>query len=601
MKRFFIGALAFVGALSILFFIGGVGLMILAASSKPSVPQNLVLELDLEEPLPEYVVSDSLAGAFSKKKATLHDVVDALQRAGSDSRVKALLVRVGQRPGTMADVQELRDAVKAFRATGKKAIAYTDTFGESAGATGAYYLASAFDEIYIQPSGNVNLTGVAMETPFARDAFAKFGVQPHIGKRYEYKNAVNTYTEMEYTAPHREATEKFLGSLYGQVLKGIKEDRKFASEDEVKALVDRAPFLGQEAVDAKLVDGLLYRDEVLDKVKKDTGDAKLLFIGKYVERVVKPDVKTDGDSIALIYGVGGVSRGKSNSNPLSGEQTMGGDSVAAAFRKAIEDKHVKAIVFRVASPGGSYVASDTVRREVAHARAAGKPVIVSMGSYAASGGYFVSMEADKIVAQPGTLTGSIGVFGGKMVTADFWSKLGVNWDTIAFGKNATMYSSDMDFSPEQLAKNDAELDRIYADFTKRAAAGRHLPLEKLQGLAKGRVWTGEDALERGLVDALGGYPQALELAKEAAKLPKDAKLSVQVFPKEKPAAQVLAELFGDGNGDNSEDDATRVSATSPLAPVMEQTQALYKLGVQMGVLRKDAGGALAADLPDTQW
>ncbi|XXF78149.1 signal peptide peptidase SppA [Myxococcaceae bacterium GXIMD 01537] len=600
MKRFLIGALAFIGALSLLFVVGGVGLAFLAAASKPSVPPGVVLELDLEEPVPEYVLDDSLASAFGKKQPTLHDVLEALEKGGEDTRVKGLLVRVGQRPGSMAQVQELRDAVKAFRAKGKKAIAYTDTFGESGGATSAYYLASAFDEIYIQPSGDVNLTGVAMETPFARDAFAKLGVQPRIGQRYEYKNAVNTYTEQDFTGPHREATERFLGSLYGQVVRGIQEDRKFGSEDEVRALIDNAPYFGEQAVAAKLVDGLLYRDEVYEKVRKDAGEgAKFLWLGKYLERAGKTSPPSE-NTVALIYGVGGVMRGKSNSNPLSGEQTMGGDSVAAAFRKAIEDKNVKAIVFRVDSPGGSYVASDTVRREVQHARAAGKPVIVSMATYAASGGYFVSMDADKIVAQPGTLTGSIGVFGGKMVTADFWAKLGVNWDTVAFGKNATMYSTDSDYSPEGLAKNNGELDRIYLDFTRRAAEGRKLPLEKLQALAKGRVWTGEDALANGLVDALGGFPKALELAREAAKLPADAKLNVQVFPRQKPGAQVLAELLGGGGGDNSEDDATQVSALSPVAPVLEQTRALYQLGVRMGVIRR-ADAALAAPLPETQW
>lgn len=405
---------------------------------------------------------------------------------------------------------------------------------------------------------------------------------------------------MGYTAPHREATEKFLGSLYGQVLKGIQEDRKFGSADEVKALIDGAPYLGHEAVEKKLVDGLLYRDEVYEKVKQEAGgeEVKFLWVEKYLERAGRPN--TQGETVALIYGVGGVSRGKSNANPLSGEQTMGGDSVAAAFRKAIEDKRVKAIVFRVDSPGGSYVASDTVRREVQHARAAGKPVIVSMGSYAASGGYFVSMDADKIVAQPGTLTGSIGVFGGKMVTAEFWSKVGVNWDTIAFGKNATLYSTDQEWTAEQQAKNDAGLDRIYADFTKRAAEGRKLPLEKLQALAKGRVWTGEDALANGLVDALGGFPKALELAKEAAKLAPDAAVHVQVYPREKKGAEVLAELLGGGGGENSEDDATQTRVTSPLAPVMEQTRAMYQLGVKMGVLRRDTG-VLSAELPETQW
>ncbi|SEL04014.1 signal peptide peptidase A. Serine peptidase. MEROPS family S49 [Stigmatella aurantiaca] len=598
MKRFIVGALAVIGALSILFVAGLILLILVASASKPSVPGTLVLELELDQPLQEQVPEDSLAGAFGPEPTTVRDVVEALEKAAQDSRVKSLLVRIDQ-PGGIAVAQELRDAVKAFRASGKKAVAYTDTFGEGGSATGAYYLATAFDEVYVQPSGDVTLTGVAMETPFARDAFAKLGVQPRIGQRYEYKNAVNTYTEQGYTAAHREATEKFLGSLFGQVVRGIAEGRKL-SEDEVKALIDRAPLLGQAALEAKLVDGLLYRDEVLAKVKAEAGEgAKLLFLDKYLERAGRPH--ETGETVALVYGVGGIVRGKSGFDPLGGDASFGADSVALALRKATEDKDVKAILFRVDSPGGSYVASDTVRREVQRAREQGKPVIVSMATYAASGGYFVSMGADKIVAQPGTLTGSIGVYGGKMVTADFWAKLGINFETVAFGKDATLYSTDTDFSPEQLAKNEASLDRVYVDFTQKAAEGRRLPLEKLQAVARGRVWTGEDAKELGLVDELGGFPKALELVREAAKLPKDAKVRLQVFPRKKQPAEVIAGLLGGGEGDNSEDErSAQLAALSPWVPALEQTRQLYRLGTRLGLWGPQPE-TLRAPLPETRW
>jgi protease IV len=272
--------------------------------------------------------------------------------------------------------------------------------------------------------------------------------------------------------------------------------------------------------------------------------------------------------------------------------------VAAAFRKAVEDERVKAIVFRVDSPGGSYVASDTVRREVQRAREKGKPVIVTMSTYAASGGYFVSMDADKIVAQPGTLTGSIGVYGGKMVTEGLWEKLGVNWEALGAGKNATMYSTDLDFTPEQLAKNEAFLDRVYEDFTAKAAAGRKLPVEKLREVAKGRVWTGEDALARGLVDALGGFPEALKLAKEAAKL--EGSVRVEVFPRKKGAAEVLAEMLGEKPGDSSDDEGAGVRTLAPWAPVFQQMRALYQLGVKLGVVGEHPQ-ALSAPVPDTTW
>ncbi len=598
MKRFFIGALAFIGALSILFVVGVVGLLMLAAASKPGVPSNLILELDLQQPLPEYTLDTSLAGAFGEEPTSLRDVVEGLEQGARDPRVKSLVVRIGQ-PGSAAQVQELRDAVKAFRASGKRAVAYADGFGEAGNGTGAYYLASAFDAVYIQPSGDVGLTGLVMETPFARDAFAKLGVKPEFAKRAEYKNAVNSFTDESYGPYQREATEAFGGSLFRQVVKGVAEGRKL-SEDEVRALIDRAPLLGQAAVDAKLVDGLRYRDEIHDELKREAGEgAKFLYVDKYLERAGRPH-QTGSATIALIYGVGEVLRGKSQSNPLSGGQVMGGDTVAGAFRKAVEDPSVKAILFRVDSPGGSYSASDTIRREVQRAREAGKPVIVTMGTYAASGGYFVAMDGDKIVAQPGTLTGSIGVYNGKFVTSELWAKLGVNFDTIAFGRNATFSSSDQEFTPEQRAQLESELDTIYLDFTSRAAQARGMPLEKLQAVAKGRVWTGEDALERGLVDALGGYPKALELAKEAVKLDKDAPVRVVVFPRPRPTGQVLSELLGKHEADNSDDEAGSQATVS--ARLMEQVRAVYRVGAKLGLTGPGAEErALYAPLPEVRW
>jgi protease-4 len=596
MRRFLVGALALIGGLTVLFVGGFLALAFIAAANKPGVPGAVVLELEVDGPLEEHVPEDSLAGAFGPKPTTVRDVVDALEKAGGDGRVKALVVKLSTVPGSPAVVQELRDAVKAFRAKGKKAVAYADSFGEGGGATGTYYLASAFDEIYVQPSGDVSLLGISTELMFVRTALEKLGVKVNMGKRHEYKSAAETFTEDAPTAANREATERLLTSLFGQVVRGVAEGRKL-SEDEVRAAIDNAPLLGPQALEAKLVDGLLYRDQVYEKVKAAAGEgAQLLYLHKYLERAGRPHTK--GPTVALVYGVGGIMRGKSSSNPMTGESTFGGDSVAAALRRATDDEKVKAIVFRVHSPGGSYVASDTVRREVQRAREKGKPVIVSMSGYAASGGYFVSMDADKIVAQPATLTGSIGVYSGKMVTAGMWEKLGVSFHPVGVGKNATMYSTDEDFTPEQLAKNNAFLDRVYEDFTAKAAAGRKQPLEKLEPHARGRVWTGEDALAHGLVDALGGFPKALELAREAAKLPEE--VSVELFPRKKGPAEVLAAMFGERPGDNSEDEGASARGESPLAPVLEQTRALHRVGTQLGLV-PERREVLSAPLTEPTW
>ncbi len=579
MKKALVVLLALVGAMSLAFGALVVVMLMVSAGSTPTVPAQVVLELELDQPLPELAQEDALQ-LLGESTPTIRDVVDALERAGDDDRVKGVVARISTGPGSMAAAQELRDAVKAFRAKGKKAVAYADSFGEFNGGNSAYFVAAAFDEVYVQPSGDVGLIGIAAETPFAKDAFGKLGVVPQMGKRHEYKNAVNTFTETGYDAFHREATEKYLGSLHAQLVQGIAADRRL-EESQVRGLIDSGPHLGEDALDAKLVDGLAYRDEVYAKVKEDWGkDAEFLYLHKYLARAGRPH-QEGSKTIALIYGVGQVMRGESDFNPLSGESTLGGDSVAAAFRKAVDDDEVKAIVFRVDSPGGSYVASDTVRREVQRAREQGKPVVVTMGNLAASGGYFVSLDADKIVAQPGTLTGSIGVYAGKFVTRDFWEKLGVNWDTVAFGQNAAFYSTDAEFTPEQRKKLDAELDRIYADFTSKAAAGRKLPLEKLQSVAKGRVWTGLDAKELGLVDELGGFPRALALAKELAGIGADEKVRIELFPRPKsPVELLVAAIAGEEQGDNSESGPAHIRHGRGLRA---QLRAVYGVAEQLGI------------------
>lgn len=596
MKRFFLGSLAALGGLTLLLVVATLGLLYLAASGRPKVPERVVLELEVTQPFAEHVPEDSLAQAFGEKQPTVLDVVDALERAAGDERVKGLVVRLEGPAGSTAVVQELRDAVKAFRARGKKAWAYTDTFGEGTSAMGTYYLASAFDTIYVQPSGDVSVTGVGQETPFARDALAKFGVKAQMGKRHEYKAAVNSFTEQTYTEPHREESTRYLTSLFEQMLRGVGEGRGLTPE-QVRAAIDEAPLTAARARELGLVDGLLYRDEVYARVEEEVGEGtRRLFLDKYLERAGRPH--TEGPVVALVYGAGTLSRGRSQGNPMSGEAILGGETVAAALRKAVEDRRVKAILFRVDSPGGSYVASDTVRREVQRAREKGKPVIVSMGGYAASGGYFIAMDADKIVAQPGTLTGSIGVYGGKMVTAELWSKLGVSWEPLGIGRNAHMYSTSLDFTPEQLAQNEASLDRVYDDFTAKAAASRHLPVERLREVARGRIWSGEDAREKGLVDALGGFPVALQLARQAAKLEGDVR--VELFPRKKDTAEVVAGLLGGRRGDNSDDVEAGTDALGPWRPLLTQTRALHRVGVSLGLV-EEPRRVLTAPVPDTTW
>ena len=546
MKQVLLKLLAAIGALVLLAAVG-VGVVVLAAQAmRARVPARTLLEVDLETGLLEYTPPDPVAKLVLRDRPTLRDVVFALERAGGDSRVAGLVATIGAAPIGFGQAQELRDAVIAFRATGKPAVAFAETFGEGGPGNGAYYLATAFEEIWLQPSGDVGLTGILSETPFLRGTLDKLGLVPRMDHRHEYKNAMNVYTERGFTPAHREATAAVVESVFDQMVRGIAAGRDL-EEAEVRDIVDRGPLFGQEAVGAKLVDGLAYRDEAYAKAKEKAGkEAKLLFLGEYLRRAGGPH--RDGRTVALVYGVGPVQRGESDFDPFSGQSTMGADTVAAALRKAVDDDDVEAILFRVDSPGGSYVASDAIWRETVRAREKGKPIVVSMGDVAGSGGYFVAMSAAKIVAQPATITGSIGVVGGKMLTTGLWDKVGLDWDDIAFGEHATFWSGTHDFSAGEWARFQAWLDRVYDDFTSKVAEGRGLPKERVLEIAKGRIWTGEDARDLGLVDELGGLSTALALAKKEAGIAEDEDVKIVVYPRPlNPLEQLLK-----GRGESSE-------------------------------------------------
>ncbi len=540
MKKMILVILAIFGLLSIMAVAVIAVIGMFSYMAKPGVPSNTILEANFEKPTIEVIPDDPLAELMLKGHLQIRDVVEALDRAATDKRVKALVAKIGAGGMGMAHTQEIRDAVMRFRASGKPAYAWAETFGELGPGNGGYYLATAFDEIYLQPSGDIGLTGLMYESMFIRGTFDKLGIEPRMDQRYEYKNAMNMYTERSYTDAHREAMETILESTFGQLVRGIAE-KTGISEEEARELINRGPFLGAEALEAGLVDGLKYRDEVYDMVREEVGGrGKLLYLNKYLERAGRPHNR--GETIALIHGYGAVMRGPSGYSPIDGSVIMGSDCVSAAFREAIDDDRVKAIIFRVDSPGGSYVASDTIWRETVRAREAGKPVIVTMGNVAGSGGYFVAMSADKIVAQPGTITASIGVFGGKVLTSGMWEKLGISWDDVQSSANSALWTGTHDYSRSGYARLQAMLDRIYEDFTQKVADGREVPLEEVLEIARGRIWSGEDAKELGLVDELGGYDTALRLAREAIGLEPEADVRLKVLPRKRSA---MERFFGE--------------------------------------------------------
>ena len=546
-----------VGAAAVLAAAGAAAAVWFLSTRDLPVPERTVLVLELHGQIVEYAPPDFTR--LLRRRSTgarLWRVVETLHRAKADPRVLGLLVRIHAPGMGWAQVQELRDAVLAFRQSGKPAVAFAESFGEFGPGNDAFYLAAAFDEIYLQPSGNVGLTGLLAQRYFVKGALEKLGVEPRLDEREEYKGIKGVLSERGFTPPQREALVRVLRSLSEQVTAGVAEGRGLSRAD-VRGLMERAPLSAKEAVYAGLVDGLRYGDEVRRMMKQRLGaDAEFLPLFRYGRRL-EPEGEPAA-TVALIYGVGQVQGGRNRYDPLGGGASMGSESVVRAFRRAVEDDDVRAIIFRIDSPGGSYVASDAIRREVARAGQGRKPVIVSMGNVAGSGGYFVAAPADRIVAQPGTLTGSIGVAAGKVVVRGLWEKLGVSWDQVAANPNATFWSALHDYEPDQWKRLERLLDVIYDDFVAKVAEGRKLPEEAVRQAAKGRVWTGADARERGLVDELGGYAAALRAAREALGLPPDSLLRLRVLPPRKSAVRLLLEeLAGDWDGD----------ASAPAAPV----------------------------------
>ncbi len=474
-----------------------------------------LLELDLSAPLLEAPPQDPLGAALARRRPLLRDLVDGLRLAAVDPDVAGLVVHVGGHVPTLAQVQELRTAVRRFSATGRPAVAWTESFGEFGPGTVPYYLATAFDQIWMQPSGDVGLTGLVAEAVFVKDALAKLGVVPQMSRRHEYKNAADTFLATEMSDAHREAAGRLTALAMEHVVAGVAEGRSLPPE-KVRELVDRAPLSAAEALEAGLVDRLGYRDEVYAALRRQLGDVRLRFVHRYRRsKQLEPRHAltrlSKGPAVAVVHGSGDVHLGRSTRRGLGGT-SIGSDTIGAALRAAGTDRDVRAVVLRVDSPGGSYVASDAIRREVVRLRETGKPVVASMGSVAASGGYFVSMAADTIVAQPGTLTGSIGVFGGKAVVRDLLDRLGISRDGVAEGRNAWMFSAYRQFSDEEWQRLEGWLDQVYDDFTGKVANDRGLSRDHVESAARGRVWTGADARERGLVDELGGFERAVELA-----------------------------------------------------------------------------------------
>ncbi|MBN1880234.1 signal peptide peptidase SppA [bacterium] len=501
-------------------------------------PGKIVIQLDFAQTIIEEHSNDPFQRFTSRGNLRLLDVVRTLDHAASNEKVAGIVADLSELSMGMAQLQEVREAVQRFRASGKWAIAYADTYFSSQTGTGVYYLASAFDEIYMHPSGDVGFLGLAIEPYFLRNALDMFGVVPYMNQLYEYKTVVNMWNENHYTDAHRESDNKLIQSIFDEIVRGVAESRNM-TEETIRDLVDHAPFIGREALEARLVDGFRYWDEVETLIEeKAGGEVEMLQTGDYFHKKVGR-LNNDGDTvIALVYGLGEVVRGEATTT-LTGGQVMAAKTLAATFRQLREDGDVDVVVFRVNSPGGSPDASATIDHEIRLTQDAGIPVVVSMGDVAASGGYYVAMNADVIIAQPMTITGSIGVAGGKFVITELLKKVGITIDEIHAGDNARLLSMVADPTEHQKERLRAMMDRIYEDFTQGVMEGRELSEEQIDAVARGRVWTGADALDIKLIDKLGGLYDSLQIACDLAELPAGEEAAIRIYPRKKSLLESL--------------------------------------------------------------
>ncbi|HYO39828.1 MAG TPA: signal peptide peptidase SppA [Nocardioidaceae bacterium] len=518
-----------------------------AARATPLRRSGLLLELDLSRGLLEGPPAGPVQALRSLQRPTLRQVVEALEKAAGDPKVRGLVAHVGPWQPSLAQSSELRAAVQRLRDAGRRTVAWTESFGELGPGNIGYHLATAFEEIWLQPSGQVGLVGLSAEAVFLRGTLDKLGVEPQIGQRYEYKTAADTFVADGMTGPHREMLSRLVESGMETIVADVAAARGRTPE-EVRASVDAAPLSAETALDQGLVDRIGYRDEAYAAIREALGEKPgaqldLLFVERYRRTGLGelssgvPARLRSRDTVAVVQATGPIHLGRSGASPMSG-RSVGSDTLGSALRAAGRDDSVRAVVLRVDSPGGSYVASDAVRREVQALRGAGTTVVASMGTLAASGGYFIAMPCEKVVANPGTLTGSIGVLAGKQVLSAALDRVGLRRESVASGRYADMFSTDRPFDEEEWSRLDAWLDEVYEDFTAKAAQDRGMDVARLRSLARGRVWSGADAAEHGLVDELGGLSRAVDVACGLAGLDRPA-VQVRGFPQVHPLQRLV--------------------------------------------------------------
>ena len=543
------------------------------------LPGTMVLTLDLRK-----AIADSAPPTpfdLGRRNPTVMDVETALDEAGRDARVKGVLLQLGSGSVSTAQAEELGAAFARFRAKGKFVVAYSHGFLSTG--LGDYLLATSANEIWMQPQSNFSPAGAGVGEVFLRGLFDKIQAEPQIVKRADYKSAADTFMEKSMTAADREQLTALLQSVYNSATAGAAAARKLPAQLIVASL-DKSPQFAEQAQKEGLIDKIAYDDDAEAAALKKAGQgARKVALGEFLRARDGSGAFASGPKVALIQASGEIVDGSVSGNGLfGGNNVIASDDMAKTIRQATDDKDVKAIVLRVDSPGGSVSASDQILDALKKAQKKGKPVVVSMGSVAASGGYFISAYANRIVAQPGTITGSIGVLTGKVSFGKSLGLIGVSGEQVGVGKNALFDSPLEPFTPDQLANLNAQADAIYADFKKKVATGRNLPIATVDEIAKGRVWSGADAKAHGLVDQLGGVWDAGETARTLAKMSTKDPLVFKRYPREKGFFDAMNDLFGSTQaGASAIEGLVRIIDLPPIRATLEAMQSLPKGGVEL--------------------
>lgn len=501
----------------------------------PGISSDSVLILPIQGEIQEYAPASSLSSIFGPEPLTMYGLTRALKAARDDDRIKGVVLRIHPFSMGFAKLQEIRELVVRLEASGKWTEAYVETMGEFTPGNGQYYLASGCGKITLNPLGDVNLIGLNAEVPFVRGLLDKLHIEPDFDHIKEYKTAMNFFTEKEFTEAHREMMESLLGDLFDQMAEDIAASRKMTLEEVVK-IIDAGPYSAADALEKGLIDRTAYWDEMHESISERAGNSfEWVKLGSYLDHI-----REHGSKIAVIYGMGPIFVGESSTSPFDSSPTMGSESIARLFKRVRDDDSIKAVVFRVDSPGGSAVGSEIIRRSIILTKDK-KPVVVSMSDVAGSGGYWVSMSADKILADAGTITGSIGVVVGKFNTRKFWGDfLGITHDEVRIGKNANLYSGLDSFTEEQKKVRTRFMETIYEMFVTQVADERGLTKERVNEIGRGRVWTGKQGLNLQLVDGIGGLEAAVEQAKELCGIAADESVKLIPYPRKKSLMEVLS-------------------------------------------------------------